>query len=714
MAGNWARGPGFWHGSTTRMSTYAQPAESFVRERLFEQKSPFEERAPRPADPRPRKLPPPVRFADATQRQKTMRDAERARAIVLMPVCAEPGGLAAAIDADLESVLASRGAMPPSVPPNVVYASVIDDQIARAAALPVRGICLCVPRLSVLVENGDELHEADARTLVAWMEAARAESRLRLVMLFCAEDQHVKLHVPTRLDALVAGPRAPRVSESRSEEARPFDLSPLPPAVAHEAQLELAVTIEASAVIGEAPKDEEDAPEPVEACAPEADTRDAAADDADDDDGDVEEDDAGDDVSALLVAPSLPALELSAAVVLSTPEIAAAPAPEPAKVAPIAETLRPPRFEAELEVPVEAGAERDAAEEEAVPEVPVKAERVATIPKLRGAVPAAAPEKKSFAERVAEMEARAIESSGTGGFASPRWEEEQRAEAQRAARVVSVASWRNVGLELDAARGPRPVSVVEKLYATKYVPLLAALQRGEVDRATGEIWNEWRKSFAESYETAFSALRVTGKRPTMVMDAPDVAMKVARLASARSVKLVMIDSMSWDLGERVAARVGAALEKRAALVDKTTLWSALPAMTSVQMHLLARGADGLKDIPGPASEPDVTRGRNVSALRREKLGTRELYKLDLVEARLRSQGAGYDERLDALADEVSDVLVKLMETLPPRTLVYVFGDHGFVLEPGTNGWATGAAQQGGASPEEVLVSGHGWLVDAVQ
>ena len=163
------------------------------------------------------------------------------------------------------------------------------------------------------------------------------------------------------------------------------------------------------------------------------------------------------------------------------------------------------------------------------------------------------------------------------------------------------------------------------------------------------------------------------------------------------------------------ARVGRALDKRAVLVETTTLWSALPTRTFAQMHLLAKGPEGLKDpVSGPPSEPDVTRGRAVSTLRREKVGSRELLKLDLVEARLRAQGAAYDERLDALADEIAEVLVKFMETQPPRTLVYIFGDHGFVLGAGSNGWATGAATQGGASPEEVLVGGYGFLVDAVQ
>jgi CheY-like chemotaxis protein len=81
--------------------------------------------------------------------------------------------------------------------------------------------------------------------------------------------------------------------------------------------------------------------------------------------------------------------------------------------------------------------------------------------------------------------------------------------------------------------------------------------------------------------------------------------------------------------------------------------------------------------------------------------------------RLRAQGDGYDARLDALADELAAALAKLFDTLPPRTLAYVFGDHGFVLGPGASGWATGAGSQGGSSPEEVLVGGQAWLLDAM-
>ena len=46
-----------------------------------------------------------------------------------------------------------------------------------------------------------------------------------------------------------------------------------------------------------------------------------------------------------------------------------------------------------------------------------------------------------------------------------------------------------------------------------------------------------------------------------------------------------------------------------------------------------------------------------------------------------------------------------------RTLLVVFGDHGFVVDNTAS--SSGPARQGGASPEEVLVPGFAWLLGGV-
>ena len=269
-------------------------------------------------------------------------------------------------------------------------------------------------------------------------------------------------------------------------------------------------------------------------------------------------------------------------------------------------------------------------------------------------------------------------------------------------------------VELDKARGPKPVSVIDKLFSTRYMPLIGAIARGEVDVAVKSVADTWRMNFEHSYREAFSALRVTGKRPPMVFDAPDLAARIGRLNGARVVKLLLVDAMRFDIGERVAQLLTERLAGRAVCVERMLLWSAIPTTTATQAALIARGPEGLRDVD-PAHEPDpeIVRGRAVATVRRERLGPREVMKLDLVEARLRGAGAGYDERLEAIAEEVAQVTVRYIESLPPRTLLFLFGDHGFRLPASPDGRTTGPAVQGGVSPEEVLVPGQAWLVGGV-
>ena len=283
-----------------------------------------------------------------------------------------------------------------------------------------------------------------------------------------------------------------------------------------------------------------------------------------------------------------------------------------------------------------------------------------------------------------------------------------------AQRVVNAAEWRAHAVELDKARGPKPVSVIDKLFSSRYMPLVGAIARGEVDTTVKSVADTWRMNFEHSYREAFSSLRVTGKRPPMVFDAPDIAGRIGRLNGARVVKLLLVDAMRFDIGDRVAELLTERLAGRAVCVERMLLWSAIPTTTATQAALIARGPEGLRDLD-PAHEPDpeIVRGRAVATIRRERLGSREVMKLDLVEARLRGAGAAYDERLESIAEEVAQVTVRYIESLPPRTLLFFFGDHGFRLPSSPDSRTTGPATQGGVSPEEVLVPGQAWLIGGV-
>ncbi|HEX5097991.1 MAG TPA: hypothetical protein VFV94_00755 [Polyangiaceae bacterium] len=273
--------------------------------------------------------------------------------------------------------------------------------------------------------------------------------------------------------------------------------------------------------------------------------------------------------------------------------------------------------------------------------------------------------------------------------------------------------WQSWVRELEAARGPKPLAVVERMFVMSYVPLRDAALRG---LAPSEVWpvlDGWATSFASSYREAFEALCVRGKRPTMVLDVPDVAHRIGRLHGARSVQLLLVDGLRFDLGLRVELGLRARLGREVALTERLLLWSALPSRTETQLELIGRGADGLKDRgAAPDSEIPVARGRMARTARRIKAGHRELLKLDIVEAKLSEPGGAEASRLDELGAEVTDAVAELCEKLPPRTLLFVFGDHGFCLDE--QGEGTSASRQGGSRPEEVLVPAFAWLVGGVQ
>jgi hypothetical protein len=271
--------------------------------------------------------------------------------------------------------------------------------------------------------------------------------------------------------------------------------------------------------------------------------------------------------------------------------------------------------------------------------------------------------------------------------------------------------WRDWMRLLEQARGPKPLGVVEQLYVNAYVPLADAAARGIAAPEAFEILDTWSSSFARSYSEAFDALRLRGKRPMMVFDIVDAALRLARLHGARSVQLVLVDGLRFDLGLRVEERMRPLLGQQAAMTERLLLWSALPSTTAVQMDLLGRGPDGLKDFEPPAeSSAFVAHGRAASTLRRVKTGARDVLKLDLVESRLSEPGIGSPAGLDSLADDVAETLSGALLKFAPRTLAVVFGDHGFLADSKEGG--TTPARHGGSSPEEVLVPAFAWLVGA--
>ena len=285
---------------------------------------------------------------------------------------------------------------------------------------------------------------------------------------------------------------------------------------------------------------------------------------------------------------------------------------------------------------------------------------------------------------------------------------------RRATAGVPVAGpsdyWRSWAIALTAARGPQPLGAFERLFTESYMPLSNAIASGVDDPRAIRAHDEFRQGFERSYTDAFAAFGATSRRPRLVMDAFDIASKQARLHNARTTQVLVIDAMRYDLGCLVRDR----MTERApgvSLTSECLLWSALPTTTFRQLETLARGMDALR-APIPDETSESLRGTRAETVRRLRVGSRELYKLDLVPAMLGAlaePGGGASpahvvEALEGIASSVADALLRHLATLAPRTLLLALGDHGFCVD------RKGRITDGGASPEEVLVPCFAYLV----
>jgi hypothetical protein len=183
------------------------------------------------------------------------------------------------------------------------------------------------------------------------------------------------------------------------------------------------------------------------------------------------------------------------------------------------------------------------------------------------------------------------------------------------------------------------------------------------------------------------------------------------LHNARTTHVLVVDAMRHDLGCLVRDHMAARAAGTASLTSESLLWSALPTTTYRQLETLARGMDALR-APAVEETTESLRGRSAETVRRLRVGSRELYKLDVVPSMLGvlpdpSSGTGPAHVVAALEDiaaSVADALLRHIETLHPRTLLLVVGDHGFTVD------RRGRISHGGASPEEVLVPCLAYLV----
>lgn len=624
------------------------------------------------------------------------------------PGPAARGRLSLLIEEGIELALEKVGAVAPGVGASANVDASISDQLYRARLVEKRGIVVMLPFLEGLGNWAGTLDGEDSVTLSWWMQATQ-ERPLGLVIE--SSNQALKVYpAPVPFDALLRSttyPPPPPTAPDQASSSEAMDLSEPPPAVIapiDESASEPCEPCEAAASLLTANQEAPVAPLPLELDAQDllGESPVAASADGPDPSDDVHE------ARTVKLEPTRDILEAARAGELRVHSEAVDPpreqCAEPASIesadvvdepgADLADALAATLTDEPAETPSAAVAGEDADDLSAAPASADPEDSDGTAAVAQPLTPSASVPKVA---RLHKPRADAVldESETADPF-----------------HRMAQREWPNWLRELDSTRGPKPLAVVERTFVSAYTPLKEAWLRNIASPKALAALRTFADSFEHSYAEAFDALRVRGKRPTMVLDVPEIAQRIGRLHGARSIQLVLVDAMRFDVGLRVQDRLRKLSKGQVSLAERLLLWSALPTTTETQLDLIGKGSSGLREPIAPQETPAVVaRGKNAATPRRIKAGQRELIKLDVIEAALAEPGKAETSRLDEIADSVAEAMADYLLKLPPRTLVMMFGDHGFLLDPVVGG--TSAGRSGGASPEEVLVPAFAWLVGNV-
>ncbi|MEO9232279.1 MAG: hypothetical protein ABI421_03000 [Polyangiaceae bacterium] len=325
----------------------------------------------------------------------------------------------------------------------------------------------------------------------------------------------------------------------------------------------------------------------------------------------------------------------------------------------------------------------------------------ASAPPLKKTSPVIAPQQQHL---------RAIEAAAA--ITRPLEKEIVRVDAPNPATIgVSIATpedvWRGWMLSLTAARGPQSLATFERLFVEAYLPLLHAITMGLEDPRAKAAMLVFRRTFEGAYPEAAARFQATTKRPAMVLDAPQNAMRLARSNGARTSQIILVEAMRYDIGIKVRDALEMAMGARARLVEDARLHAALPTTSARQLETIARGAEALRS-PAALADDSTLGSQAGGGLRKIRAGGRELYRLDMIDVAVQNDAGAASHHFDDLAENVAETIASHALALRGRTLLYILGDRGFSVDAG------GRARCGGSTPEEVIVPAFAFIVDAVQ
>jgi len=219
-----------------------------------------------------------------------------------------------------------------------------------------------------------------------------------------------------------------------------------------------------------------------------------------------------------------------------------------------------------------------------------------------------------------------------------------------------------------------------KRIGSPFPPFLKKEER----EATGRL-QEMMKGFAEFYGRELSGWEEGATpRPMMIQDIPSILSKKRNIPDHQRVCYLLMDGMRWDLWECIKTDFFGAMPNLFRFVREGAIWANQPTNTAPQ---IARFEEGL-----------AATGRTLDA--------DSFWKISGIDEKIHSEKGPLTHLFANVISYLKiDLLFRLRE-LPPRTLLILFADHGFVENPAfrpTEKYDASRYTHGKDSPFEVIV-----------
>jgi energy-coupling factor transporter ATP-binding protein EcfA2 len=206
----------------------------------------------------------------------------------------------------------------------------------------------------------------------------------------------------------------------------------------------------------------------------------------------------------------------------------------------------------------------------------------------------------------------------------------------------------------------------------------------EEERAMAERLHEITEDFVRFYRHALPVWeKGEGPRPLMIQDIPSLLSKKRGVPDHRAVYYLLMDGMRWDLWEAIKSDFFGRMPNHFRIVREGAFWANQPTNTAAQLALFEQA---FQAIHGSLDDT--------------------FWKISGIDEKIHTEKGPLTHLVANVISYLEIDLLFRLRRLPPRTLLIIFADHGFVENPAftpTDKYESPRYVHGKDSPFEVIV-----------